>query len=182
LNTIKQKEEKSNRLSKRFNQLKNLFQQSEGTEKLFDSKKIVLDSSRKKTIQPSIRTFPNKFYNDVPKLFKNKITDIQVPKKPKPVLGNPTFEYKKSNDKKNLLPFEFEEMYDKKYIRTQYHLKIKDTTEGIFSERSIQKKKQTETTKKAMKLTDMIPANKDNLGSIIEYRNGPNFRKEVFIY
>jgi hypothetical protein len=73
-------------------------------------------------------------------------------------------------------------MYDKKFKRPQSNLKNKDTTDRIFSERSTQSKKQIETRKKMIKLTDLIPANRDNLKYVIEYRNGPNFRKDVFIY
>ena len=151
---------------------------------MFHEEHAIAKSKKLNTVR-SIKTFPNKLYNpSVPNLFKNKKTENNyLPiNKIKPVLGRPSDEIKKINDKKNLLPFEIEEMYDRKFSRTKSYLKLGKTAERVFPEMVIEETSKNQgfkTLTPAKSSLRLIPAARDNLGELIEYKYGPTFRKDV---
>lgn len=137
-----------------------------------------------------MKVFPTKLLqNAVGNLLKQsdaldlKYSDAQ-PKKVNTGLGKPSAELKKINDKKQLLPFEIEEMYQNKFRRNKSCHKSLNTGERVFTEYVLTQREGS---------SDMMSPNRrmevkknrnlrDSLSELISYKYGPNFKQEVNIF
>jgi hypothetical protein len=93
-------------------------------------------------------------------------------------LGKPSDLLIKINNKKDLLPFEIEEMYKKKYRRNKSNQKEINTAERIFTEYVLTDRKEISKLNRTPSKAK-YPNSIDNLNELITYRYGPNFRNEV---
>lgn len=180
---------------KKFNNKNNAFKESDQPQEKL-SKRVFKELIGKRSEDPkipSLRVFHKKLNADLTKRVlnteNNSITtelDEDFNKIRIRTEAKPSELIKRINDRKNLMPSEYEDMYEKKLNRSKSNLQFLNTRERVFTEYIIDTEEQDKIKenifhpgREKMRQQRFYPHAQEEVGNLISYKYAPTFRDQV---